>query len=829
MTSEIRVNKLHNRVGLGTVEYTNTGIVVSGIVTCTELSGLTALNIAGVGTANTLDINGDIDVDGHTNLDNVSIVGVTTITGTSPTINFEESDGNPNYRIIGEGGALYFQALPFGAGASGRLTLHSAGNVQVNNNLDVGAGIDVTGNATVSGDIDVDGHTNLDNVSVAGVTTFTGSVTHGSSINLGGELNFTGNGHKYIDVATLNGSNTLTIRHQDGGSYQTAAYFDANGGGYLQFNGNTKFATTNTGVNITGTAVATTFVGALTGTASGNPTLANGANNRVITATGANALTGESNFTYNGTQVDIAGTTDGVLNLDTTDSRGAFIRFGQGGSYHNMVGSADGLVTGLDKQDLAVRAFDNFAIATNGDNERLRIVSTGQVQLNGATGKSTSGTSATDLLLANGAAIRFRRANDSNWINTIGIDSSDNLKLGWGGSVDEIHFGIAGIGQQMTLDSSGNLLIGRTAWVDNHFDNGIYLAGSTQAGMKFMRTASGSAGTYDIGIDTDRSFKFVYAGDSGGTGTERLRISSNGDVRIGSGTPATFGTGTTVHETYNANTYVANLVTSGTHQLQMIASQTHGATSIGTRSNHNLNLCANDSTKVTITTDGEVRIATRNSANGGELGFRFGSFGIRTQDVNGYNWWRIDRNYGGWKSDMISLRGDGHVGINTDNPSKLLTIQGGDLAVNEGRLYLSSDRDAAVPGASFGYQVISGYKEFSGSNTYVGLAYVGHSHSIMIQYMCVEGGNTALGGSHGEIYFHTTYGNSQNGVAQQAHTVAMNGGRITSGVSFQYCNSGCGSHGNNYVLRAKVSYSGSTHNFALHYTIKGVSAGNMYT
>ena len=64
MTSEIRANKQTNRVGLGTVEYTDTGIIVSGIVTCTELSGLTALNISGVGTANTLDINGDIDVDG---------------------------------------------------------------------------------------------------------------------------------------------------------------------------------------------------------------------------------------------------------------------------------------------------------------------------------------------------------------------------------------------------------------------------------------------------------------------------------------------------------------------------------------------------------------------------------------------------------------------------------------------------------------------------------------------------------------------------------------------------------------------------------------------
>ena len=42
----------------------------------------------------------------------------------------------------------------------------------------------------------------------------------------------------------------------------------------------------------------------------------------------------------------------------------------------------------------------------------------------------------------------------------------------------------------------------------------------------------------------------------------------------------------------------------------MIASQTHGATSIGTRSNHNLNLCANDSTNVTITTAGRFGVGT---------------------------------------------------------------------------------------------------------------------------------------------------------------------------------------------------------------------------
>ena len=39
MASEIRANKQTNRAGLGTVTYTDTGIVVSGIVTATTFSG----------------------------------------------------------------------------------------------------------------------------------------------------------------------------------------------------------------------------------------------------------------------------------------------------------------------------------------------------------------------------------------------------------------------------------------------------------------------------------------------------------------------------------------------------------------------------------------------------------------------------------------------------------------------------------------------------------------------------------------------------------------------------------------------------------------------
>ena len=141
MASEIRVNKIANRAGLSTVEYTDTGIIVSGIVTCTEISGLNALNIAGVSTfASPLDINGDIDVDGHTNLDNLSVAGVSTFAGTVNTASI------------------------------------------------VATGIDL------NGDIDVDGHTNLDNLSVAGVSTFSNKIQVGTGVTIetNGQATYTG-------------------------------------------------------------------------------------------------------------------------------------------------------------------------------------------------------------------------------------------------------------------------------------------------------------------------------------------------------------------------------------------------------------------------------------------------------------------------------------------------------------------------------------------------------------------------------------------------------------------------------------------------------------
>ena len=55
MASEIRVNKINNRAGLGTVTYTDTGIVVSGISTATNFkTGSSDLHSSGLTVGNTL-------------------------------------------------------------------------------------------------------------------------------------------------------------------------------------------------------------------------------------------------------------------------------------------------------------------------------------------------------------------------------------------------------------------------------------------------------------------------------------------------------------------------------------------------------------------------------------------------------------------------------------------------------------------------------------------------------------------------------------------------------------------------------------------------------
>ena len=116
--------------------------------------------------------------------------------------------------------------------------------------------------------------------------------------------------------------------------------------------------------NSTGVVTATSFVGNLTGTASGNPTLANGSNNRVITATGANALTGESNLTFDGNDLTVSSSTGRIF--ATRNSETLTIEGNYGNEGHP-----------------ALRSSADLRFHTNGNTtDRLRITSDGKIGIN---------------------------------------------------------------------------------------------------------------------------------------------------------------------------------------------------------------------------------------------------------------------------------------------------------------------------------------------------------------------------------------------------------------------------------------------------------------
>ena len=75
--SRIRTNLITNRMANGAPTVSH-GLVVAGVTTVT--GSINNLNLTGITTISTLDLNGDLDVDGHLNADNVSIAGVITAT-----------------------------------------------------------------------------------------------------------------------------------------------------------------------------------------------------------------------------------------------------------------------------------------------------------------------------------------------------------------------------------------------------------------------------------------------------------------------------------------------------------------------------------------------------------------------------------------------------------------------------------------------------------------------------------------------------------------------------------------------------------------------------
>ena len=145
---------------------------VSGILTASTIQvtggggfstqdNLTNLFVSGISTFNGIvDINSTIDVDGHTELDNLNVSGVSTFAGTLNADGLINASANVD--IAGN------------LDVDGTTELDGL-NVDGNTTLDVTSigQLTVNGLADLNGDLDVDGHTELDSVNVSGVVTAT--------------------------------------------------------------------------------------------------------------------------------------------------------------------------------------------------------------------------------------------------------------------------------------------------------------------------------------------------------------------------------------------------------------------------------------------------------------------------------------------------------------------------------------------------------------------------------------------------------------------------------------------------------------------------------
>ena len=249
-------------------------------------------------------------------------------------------------------------------------------------------------------------------VTTAKLASGAADVVNDTSPQLGGSLDTNGNNISFVDStgtnsnrATFGTSNDLAIYHQnnvsnihengtgplrlstdefqlmDSGQTKTAIYAAPSLAVSLNYNGNTKIQTSNTGATITGTCTATSFSGDgsnLTGISS--VTVSNNVNNRIVTGDGSGNLNAEARLTFDGSLLTVSGyNSDNPVILDTDNGNGAHMRFQQQGSTTHYLGCGGGISMG-DANDLAIRATDDILIGTgNSSTVKMAIYNTGEV------------------------------------------------------------------------------------------------------------------------------------------------------------------------------------------------------------------------------------------------------------------------------------------------------------------------------------------------------------------------------------------------------------------------------------------------------------------
>ena len=216
-TQNEKVLEVVGQVGIGTTIFEPSkqldvrgDVIVSGELTVGDTTfgedfSTRNLSVSGVSTfTGAIDANGSLDVDGHTELDDVNVSGASTFTGAIDANGDLDVDGHTELDDVNVSGAI--TATTFTGNLAGTVNTAAQPNIT---SLGTLSSLTVSGVIDANGNLDVDGHTELDDVNVSGASTFTGA------IDANGDLDV--DGHTELDDVNISGILTATTLDVTGG------------------------------------------------------------------------------------------------------------------------------------------------------------------------------------------------------------------------------------------------------------------------------------------------------------------------------------------------------------------------------------------------------------------------------------------------------------------------------------------------------------------------------------------------------------------------------------------------------------------------------------
>ena len=651
--------------------------------------------------------NTGVTITGEADLDNVSIAGVTTMTGmlridsgnlqvygTAPNIFLRDTNDNPDFRVMNSHGS--FKIFDETNGVD-RFIINPSGKV------------------SVPYDLDVDGHTNLDNVSVAGVTTFASSIHVADSIIHEGDpntqLNFANDQFEFKN----NNVRRLTIQNGNnwfyGSNHFEATSSQSKAGQYIA---RFRDETDHTVVHFHNTNVKNTiFRWNDYGSSSnaGNFVFTN------LTGTEYARFTGSGNFNLL-RDLDV----DGHTNLDNVSVAGVTTftgnaNFGSNGlisSAANFSLSSNKLrVTGSDTVGIEVQRSSNATIqctettnntdlqlranATGGlvrtasntalnlgtfQKNRIQITNDGKVQI-GLPGSSTSLPGAVEV-------VNIRAMTDGN-LHIRAIGSISGAPSGSGVGIDVLNDANNAV-KDLALRGSTVIFKGASAETLRINSAGeVYIGSSTGNGQGklFVNDSSGatttqahirnavSTGTAKVFLNLDdvkyasvglENGNLVFRNSTSSTPTERLHITATGNIETqGLGT-FEFNDGWS-GEGRNVAIWPCNDVSNWFSFVGTNLRFTDGGNFVKPSDNSNMNW----GNIAGIVFEG----VNQNNSNGNHPAIRFV---VDQPGGNGLNYSLGSGNSGKTaaidNNTVMSISGNGNVGINRSNPDQRLNVSG---------------------------------------------------------------------------------------------------------------------------------------------------------